>query len=352
MLSSPLPELITLLSENQELNGNQIAESIDALTNPDVQESEKLEFLTAMTEKGETEFEFSHFVREFRKRAISPELDEFSTRAIDLCGTGGDQAGSFNISTFVSFLVASAGIPVIKHGNRSISSKCGSADLLEAVGIPLAPAKEKLKEGLKSLNFGFLFAPQYHPAFKHIAPVRKRLAEKGILTFFNVMGPMINPARPSYQLVGSFDPNYLRPMAKALETNNLKSGLIAHCQIEDDEITSVDELTACGENLVFGFGRTQTTEVEKWHPSEWNQEEYPIRHLKGGDLSENIKIMKNILDGDCFPGLTATILVNAATAFLICERVESLGEGVELAESLIQDGKVKKWLDLTSDFFA
>ena len=352
MFSSSLPELINLVSENQELNGNQIAVSIDALTNPDVKVSEKLEFLAVMTRKGETELEFSHFVHEFRKRAISPELDEFSTRAIDLCGTGGDKAGSFNISTFVSFLVASAGIPVIKHGNRSISSKCGSADLLEAVGIPLAPPKEKLKEGLKSLNFGFLFAPQYHPAFKHIAPVRKTLAEKGILTFFNVMGPMINPARPAYQLVGSFDSNYLKPMAKALEKNNLKSGLIAHCLIEDDEITSVDELTACGENLVFGFGKNQTTKVEQWTPAKWNQEEFPIRHLKGGDLRENLKIMKTILDGDCFPGLTATILVNAATAFLICERVDSLGEGVELAESLIQDGKVKKWLDLAADFFA
>ena len=128
------------------------------------------------------------FVNCFLKLSKNPELGDISARAIDLCGTGGDKAGSFNISTFVSFILASSGIPVIKHGNRSISSKCGSADLIEAIGIPLEIDNKARMESLKSLNYSFLFAPSFHPAFKNIAPVRKELAKKGIITIFNILG--------------------------------------------------------------------------------------------------------------------------------------------------------------------
>ncbi len=345
-----LSELTALLKGKPSLSKAEINASITCLVNPRIEESHKIEFLEAMSQKGVTEEEFSNFVRDLRNRAIDPGLEEFADHAIDLCGTGGDKAGSFNVSTFVSFILASSGVPVIKHGNRSISSKCGSADLIEAVGIPLAPNAKVLKKGIEELNYAFLFAPQYHPAFKEIAPIRKSLAQRGVLTFFNVMGPMINPARPAYQLVGTYDSTYLSSMARALEDNGVKAGLIAHSRINRDGIGSVDELTACGENMVKGFGHVKTEGVENWPPSKWGEDSYPIGHLRGGDLRENLRIMKSILNGDSHPGLTATILINAATAFKICEKVKTLQEGMALAESIIKEGKLKDWLTRASSF--
>lgn len=346
-----LPDLTKIVQENIELNQEQISETIDLLVNAEVSETEKADFLTAMNQKGESTAEFCIFVDEFRRRAIQPNLENFSKNAIDLCGTGGDKAGSFNISTLVSFILASGGVPVIKHGNRSISSKCGSADLIEAVGIPLSLSEEQLLEGMKSLNFGFLFAPNYHPAFKHIAPVRKQLAERGILTFFNVMGPMLNPASPAFQLVGTYNPAYLQPMAQALASNGLKAGMVAHCKVKHHQISGVDELTACGENLVVATGHLSSNEPQIWSPHKWKQEYHPIEDLKGGNLQENLNIIKKILSNSAEPGLKATILINAATAFHICKKVDSLDEGVELADSLMRDGKLKDWLDAASSFF-
>ena len=140
-------------------------------------------------------------------------------------------------------------------------------------------------------------------------------------------------------------------MATALESNQLKSGLIAHCKVNSEGISSVDELTTCGENLVLGFGRAKTSGIEKWTPSKWNQSSHSIQDLKGGNLSENINIMKKILCGDAKTGLVSSILVNAATAFLICGKVDQLGEGIELSESLIRDNKVRNWLERAETFF-
>lgn len=351
MNSTLLSELTSNVTQNKELCSEQISQSIEALISPGINEAKKLSFLKAMSEKEVTASEFSHYVHGFRDRSIDPGLENFAPHAIDLCGTGGDKAGSFNVSTFVSFLMASEGVTVIKHGNRSISSKCGSADLIEAIGISLTPSKHDLEEGLKALSFGFLFAPQYHPSFKHVAPIRKKLAEQGILTFFNVMGPMINPARPAYQLVGTYNPDYLGRMRQALQSNGLKSALIAHCAIEKDAVSGVDELTACGQNFVTGFGHIATDEIESWKAQKWDQNEAPLHHLEGGDLTQNLKIMESVLDRTCPPGLLSTILINASTAFRLCGKVKSLGEGVELAESLLIDGKVKKWIEKASSFF-
>jgi anthranilate phosphoribosyltransferase len=150
MNSTLLSELTSNATQNKELCSEQISQSIEALISPGINEAEKLSFLKAMSEKEVTASEFSHYVHGFRDRSIDPGLENFAPHAIDLCGTGGDKAGSFNVSTFVSFLMASEGVTVIKHGNRSISSKCGSADLIEAIGIPLSPSKHDLEEGLKA----------------------------------------------------------------------------------------------------------------------------------------------------------------------------------------------------------
>jgi anthranilate phosphoribosyltransferase len=351
MKLNELSSLTTHIREKSDLDRNHIRTAIDLLLREDLGANEKADFLVSLAEKGESSQEITDFVSYFRELARDPELEEFSDHAIDLCGTGGDKAGSFNVSTFVSFVLASAGVPVIKHGNRSISSKCGSADLLEAIGIPLDPDLSRIKEGLKQLDFAFLFAPSFHPAFKHIAPVRKELASRGIITIFNLLGPMINPARPAFQLLGVYDPRYIKKMGQALKGNGLNGALIAHGEIQGAEISGVDEITACGENLVFGFGEILTPQIERWSPDKWGMKTHPFEHLAGGDLGKNLEIMKLLLEGEGPEGLRATVAMNAAVAFLTCGKTRTLGEGVELAESLISDGKVKSWVDKVSSFF-
>ena len=346
-----LPQITNLLHEGTNLEPEQVRRSIHLLVNGETGHKEKIDFLEALAKKGETARELSEFVSGFRELSRDPELNDFAPQAIDLCGTGGDKAGSFNVSTFVSFVVASAGVPVIKHGNRSISSKCGSADLLEAIGIPLAPDLKVLREGLKKLGFAFLFAPSFHPAFKHIAPVRKELASRGIITVFNLLGPMINPARPAYQVLGVYDPKYLEKIGQALEGNKLSGATIVHGVIENSDVTGVDEITACGENLLFGFGRIATQNVERWKPAKWGMSTYPFEHLSGGDLSENLQIMKRLLDGQAPKGLQVTVAMNASIAFMSCGKTNSIEEGIELTESLLSDGKVKSWINDVSEFF-
>ncbi len=347
-----LSTLTTHLREKSDLDRNHIRTAIDLLLQEEVDQNGKADFLVALAGKGESSQELTDFVSYFRELARDPELHEFSPHAIDLCGTGGDKAGSFNVSTFVSFVLASAGVPVIKHGNRSISSKCGSADLLEAIGVPLDPDLSRIKEGLKQLSFAFLFAPSFHPAFKHIAPVRKELASRGIITIFNLLGPMINPARPAFQLLGVYDPQYIEKMGQALKGNGLRGALIAHGKIQGAENSGVDELTACGENLVFGFGQISTPKIECWSPDKWGMKTYPFEHLAGGDLGKNLEIMKLLLEGKAPEGLQATVAMNASVAFRTCGKTNTLEEGVELAESLIIDGKVKEWVNKVSSFFA
>ena len=339
------------LKQQNNLSEQEVVSCITELTKETVSAELKTEFLRALAKKGETEDELAIFIREFRKMSIEPELQDFAPNALDLCGTGGDKANSFNISTFVSFLIASAGIPVIKHGNRSISSKCGSADLIEGIGIPLDAPLPMMRASMEKLNYTFLFAPKFHPAFQHIAPVRKALAEEGIITIFNLLGPTINPAKPANQVLGVFDPNYLPKIGKALTSNKVNAGLVVHGLIDNAKISGVDELTNCGGNCVYGIGKIETKEIETWQPSQWNIEKGDFAELSGGDLNQNLRIMKDLLEDKAPESLKTTILLNASTAFWIQGKCSSLGEGMELAESLIVDGVVKNWLEKASNFF-
>ncbi|MEC9124160.1 MAG: anthranilate phosphoribosyltransferase [Verrucomicrobiota bacterium] len=347
-----LKQLTEHLRGKSDLERDQVRMAIDFLVAEEVDPSVKVDFLEAFAKKGERAEELEEFVSCFRGLARDPHLEEIAPHAIDLCGTGGDKAGSFNVSTFVSFVVAAAGVPVIKHGNRSISSSCGSADLLEAIGIPLDPELDLIREGLDKLGFAFLFAPSFHPAFKHIAPVRKELAGRGIITVFNLLGPMINPAQPAYQVLGVYDPRHIEKMGKALRGNGLKGAVVVHGKIDDPVISGVDEITSCGENLVFGFGPISTDGVESWSPRNWGMQDQPFEHLAGGDLDENLRIMKLLLEGKAPEGLRTTVIMNAATAFLTCRKASTLEEGVDLAQSLLTQGAVGEWLEKASSFFA
>jgi len=201
------------------------------------------------------------------------------------------------------------------------------------------------------LNFSFLFAPQFHPAFKHIAPVRKSLAEEGIITIFNLLGPAINPAKPANQLLGVFSPKHLQKIAHALTINHVKSGLVVHGFLSKGPVSGVDELTSCGENKICGIGTKINKSMETWEPSKWKQQMGSFNDLTGGTLDQNIKIMKTLIQGNAPPALLSTVIINAATAFWIIGRCASLEEGVELAKSILADGLLKKWLSKVNSLF-
>jgi anthranilate phosphoribosyltransferase len=188
---SPLLPFITQLADNQDLTFEQISEAACALASPSCPADDKRLFLIALSRKGETAQEVAGLAMTFRQLARDPGLQDWAPRAIDIVGTGGDGYGSFNISTVSAITVAAAGVPVIKHGNRAVTSKSGAADFLAMLGVPQNPPLELLRASMEQLNFCFLFAPSFHPAFKEIMPVRKALAEEGQRTVFNILGPLI-----------------------------------------------------------------------------------------------------------------------------------------------------------------
>lgn len=351
-MKNTLLEYVSYLDSGNDLGSDQITEAASLLINESINLESKSNFLKSLANKGETNGEFSGFVSAFRSFARNPELEDYSDQAIDLCGTGGDRSGSFNISTFVSLLVAAGGVPVIKHGNRSVSSKCGSADLLEALGIPLETQPDRLKASQDHLNFCFLFAPHFHPAFKHLAPVRKALAEEGVITLFNRLGPCLNPALPAYQILGVYDPAYLEQIAHTLEENGSKSGWVVHGKTADNTSLKMDELTACGPNLVRAYGMDGANQITTLNPNYWEQATHPSTDLRGGSLEQNLLIFDSLLTGKAPSGLRASIIMNASTAFWVAGKVKSITEGVERAKELLDGNGLSNWLNKAKMFFA
>jgi len=241
------------LAAGRDLTSEEVTQAAAALAAPEVAEEGKAAFLAALADKGENVAEVAAFAQAFRGMAVNPGVEAWAPTAIDVVGTGGDHAGGFNISSLVVLTLASAGVPVMKHGNRGITSQCGSADLMAGLGVDLQAPPEKLRRALAELGFVFFFAPAYHPAFKHIAPVRKALAAQGRRTVFNILGPLINPGRPAHVLLGAFAEAWVPKLAGALEVLGAQAGIAAHGVIGPGQ--GIDEITTATVNRVRGFGR-------------------------------------------------------------------------------------------------
>jgi anthranilate phosphoribosyltransferase len=347
-----IEELTGILAEGRDLSSILATQAAQLLASHDIAVESKKKFLNALSAKGEIAEEVAAFAATFRDLAVNPEVEEWAPQAIDVCGTGGDGAHTFNISTAVSFIVAAAGVPVLKHGNRSITSKCGSADLLEAIGIKLDASKDVIRASLDELNFCFFFAPAYHPVFKEIMPVRKAMAQEGKRSIFNLLGPLINPGRPAHQLLGVFSRRWVNPLSDALHSLGLNAGFVAYCSPEPEK--SLDELSCAGINYVSGFGRLQgTTNLESLE----NLGLAPCNlcDLRGGDVNDNLSILSSLLGGDTqsiSSGLLDSILLNAGAALWISGRAIDLPEGVALARELIESGRVLSWVKSAQDFYA
>jgi anthranilate phosphoribosyltransferase len=343
-----LSHLTIQLAAGRDLAATEVETAAAALAANEVSDDAKGEFLAALAAKGETPGEVAAFAAAFRARAIDPGVGAWAARAIDIVGTGGDHAGGFNVSSLVVLVLASAGVPVMKHGNRGITSKCGSADLLAALGVNLEASPEQLHRALEQLGFVFFFAPAYHPAFKHIAPVRKALAARGQRTVFNILGPLINPGRPAHVLLGSFSAAWVPKLAGALDALGAEGGLAVHGVIDANR--GIDELTTATTNRVRGFGRRRDIDGE-WQAEDFGLRRSPFAELAGSDLAGNLLLVEALLAGRGPAGLVDTIVLNAAVAMWIVGHVAEVRDGLAPARELLLGGAVQKKIAATREFY-
>ena len=281
--------------------------------------------LVALHMKGETIDEITGFALAMREKSlkISPKVSTM----IDTCGTGGDYSGTFNISTAAAFVVSAAGVAVAKHGNRSMSSKSGSADVMEALGIRIELPLEGVEKCIEDIGIGFMFAPYFHPAMKYAVGPRKEL---GVRTVFNVLGPLTNPASASCQLMGVFDRSLTEPLANVLLNLGIQRGMVVHGLDGLDEITITDE-TQVSE---IADGRVQTYTIS---PEQFGIARVDMGAILGGDAQSNAKIVREILSGKTGPKSDIVVL-NAGAAIYVGGGADSIVEGIARAKALIEDG--------------
>lgn len=296
-------------------------------------------FLTALRLRpgGETVEEIAGMARIMREKAVQVHLDaKVLTHALDTCGTGGDGAGTFNVSTAAGIVAAAAGAHVAKHGNRSATSRCGSADVLEALGARIDLGPEQVALCVQQVGFGFMFAPAFHPAMKHVGPVRREI---GIRTVFNILGPLTNPAHTPYQVLGVADGSLLRKMGEVLLHLGCQHALIIHGEDGIDECSLSAPTRVCevrhGEEL-----REYTITPEQVGLSRASDPQA----LQGGDPAYNANLLRDLLDGKANGPAADMLCLNAGAALLAGEQVESLADGVRLARTTLREGKARQRL--------
>jgi anthranilate phosphoribosyltransferase len=349
----PVDALIKHLKSGQSLTSDHVQFAVEILVADQEPIATKAEFLTALALKGETPEEIAAFAGALRELSIQPPIDA-QTRALeilDVCGTGGDRLNTFNISTSVALLVAAAGVPVAKHGNRAITSQCGSADVLEALGIKVDLQPDAAAKSLRDHKFAFFYAPNYHPAFKNIAPVRKACGEKGQRTIFNFLGPLLNPARPSAQLIGVPQPGLTEPMARVLQALGVHRGMVVSGGIRTGEFKAhyLDELSTLGDNVVAEFYHERGFSNSILSPDELPLQPATLEDLAGSDRMANAQIIRRLFQGDERGPKRDAVLLNAAAALFVAGKTKSLAVGWELAGEIIDSGKaLQKVKDLSA----
>jgi len=358
--AATLAKLTVLLQEGHSLDEYQAADAAVALARESASVESKTKFLRELTSSNEDDsfFVLGAFAIVFLAHARNPGVGEWADKAIDVCGTGGDHSGSYNISTTVAFILAAEGIPVFKHGNRSITSKSGSADFLSANGIPLEAPDGVWQNALRELNFAFFFAPAYHPAFKHVSASRKILAAEGCRTIFNLLGPLLNPGRPAYQLIGVSKQNYLQQLALGIQFLRQKTpnplptrrGLIVHGQLSGPD--GLDEMSVIGNNLAIWVGEPWNKgRICTWNAVDAGLQPGNLSDLAGGDAQFNLTLLDALLGDRAPKGLRDTVYLNAGAALWVAERVNDLKSGVAEARRLLTTGPVRDWLKRTREFF-
>ncbi len=291
-------------------------------------------FLTTLARRGETAEEIAAAVGVLRAHAVALPLPA-GLLLCDTCGTGGDGQGTINISTLAALVAAGAGVRVAKHGNRAASSRCGSADLLEGLGVHLDASPEAIVRSVQEASFGFCFAPRFHPAMKAVAPIRKELK---IRTLFNLIGPLANPAPLAFQVVGVADAALLVPMAEALVRLGIRHGLVVH------GADGLDEATTTGETVCREVRAGRVSEEQRLDAARFGLPRAGLDDVRGGDVATNVRIAHDILAGR--PGAASDIVaLNAGCAIYVAEQARTIEEGIAKARAAVASGRAAAVLE-------
>lgn len=327
---SDLKPFIAQAASGQCLSEDQAEAAFEIIMSGDASPAQIASLLTALAVRGETVTEITGAARIMRAKALPIKAPADS---IDTCGTGGDASGTVNISTAVAIVVAACGVPVAKHGNRKASSKSGTADVLEALGVNLNATPDVVEKALREANIGFLFAQKHHSAMKHVAPVR---GELGIRTIFNLLGPLSNPAGAKRQLLGVFSAAWVKPMAETLQALGSERAWVVHGS------DGLDELTVTGPSQVAELkdGKVSVFEVG---PQDAELSTHDASALKGGEPEDNAKALSALLEGS-HGAYRDIVLLNAAAALVIAGKANDLKAGAALAAAAIDDGSAKATL--------
>ena len=318
-------EAIAKLVKCEDLSKNEMELAMEEIMTGQASPAQIAAFLTAMRIKGETIEEITGAAEIMRRHAT--KIKTSHPVVLDTCGTGGDECQTFNVSTITAFVVAGAGVIVAKHGNRSVSSKCGSADLLKALGVNIDAEERTVSKCIDETGIGFLFAPALHKAMQYAIGPRKEI---GIRTLFNILGPMTNPAGATNQLLGVYDLELTEPIAKALGRLGSKHALVVHGKDGLDEVTTTDK-TQISE---LKGGRVKTYEIS---PRDFGIKKAKTGDLKGGEPAENAKIAMDILSGEKGPKYDIVVL-NAGCAIYAADKASTIKEGIQLAGESIESG--------------
>jgi len=328
---------IEILSQRWDLTPVQMREAMEEIMTGKAETSQIVSFLTGLSKKGETIEELTAAVLVMRRHAT--KINTKHKVILDTCGTGGDKLGTFNISTAVAFVASASGIAVAKHGNRSVSSRCGSADILEALGINIHMGKEKLEKCLDEIGIAFLFAQDLHPAMKYAMPARKQIGSK---TMFNILGPLSNPAAATHQLVGVYDERWTELLAKVLCNLGSVHAMVVHGKDGLDEIT----ITAKTKVSEACEGKIRTYEIS---PEDFGFKRARLEDLSGGDALTNAMILSDILNGKEGPKRDI-VLLNAAAAIYVADKAKSIKEAIAIAADSIDSKRALEKLNLLKEY--
>lgn len=321
-----ITEALASLVEGHDLDSQTAEQVMNEIMEGKCTDAQIGAFLTALRLKGETIEEITAFASVMRSKAsrISPKAELL----IDTCGTGGDKACTFNISTTIAFILAASGLSVAKHGNRSVSSKCGSADVLEALGVKIELPSERVEESIEQVGMGFMFAPGFHQAMKYAIGPRREIA---IRTVFNILGPLTNPAGAEYQLVGVYDPKLCNSLAQVLKKLGLKAAMVVHGN-------GLDEVTTTGPTNISELKIDGTIDDYVIEPEQFGLRKVLIDELRSSSLEESADDVRKNLSG--FTGAKSDIvLLNSACALKIAQKVSTIEEGIDYAKKVIESGK-------------
>lgn len=330
-------ENLNRIIQRKDLDPDSMARMMTDIFSGDITEAQIGAFMAGLATKGETFEELAGAARAMRRKAA--RIQAVSGKVIDTCGTGGDALGSFNISTTTAIVVAGCGVTVAKHGNRSVSSQCGSADVLEALGVKIDIDPEIVEEAVNEIGIGFMFAPRFHGAMKYAAHARKAV---GIRSIFNMLGPLTNPAAASCQLLGVYAPQLTEMFAQALKLLGVTKAFVVHGHDGMDEITT----TAPTRVSELKSGLIRSYDLD---PLAYFGEYAEPADLKGGDTGQNARITSDILDGHTGPKRDI-VLINSAAALVVSDAAADIREGLGMAARAIDSGRAKEKLTALARF--